>query len=152
MDYSRMPKVQTPIADISLRAAKRLDGLMSNTPGMDTAMKVELRVKAATGRSVGHSTIRRIRRGLVNPTISNLHDIALAFGLHASDLLDDGTTGVQEPRATYQARSPTYEKILALIDGVSEPELLMALGAVRAALDGHQGEGSPQKKPAGRAG
>lgn len=146
-----MPKVQPPIADISMRAAKRLDGLMSNTPGMDTAMKVESRVKAVTGRSVGHSTIRRIRRGLVNPTISNLHDIAMAFGLHASDLLLDEAACVQEPRAAHQVRSPTYEKILALIDGASESDLLMALGAVRAALDGHQGEGAPQKKHAGRA-
>lgn len=152
MDYSHMPKVQPPIADISMRAAKRLDDLMSNTPGMDTAMKVEARVRAVTKRSVGHSTIRRIRRGLVNPTISNLHDIALAFGLHAYDLLRDDENKVQEPSAAYLARSPTYEKILALIDGVSESELLMALGAVKAALDGHQGESSSQKKTARRAG
>lgn len=153
MDNSRMTKVKVPVAEISLVAAGKLDALMAKTPGLNTAMKVEARVKSVTGRTVGHSTIRRIRKGLVNPTLSNLHDIACAFGLQAADLLRiDNQPLVAQPVQPYVVRPEAYEKIITLLDAANDAELLMALGAVKAALDGHRREGPQQKKSRKRAG
>lgn len=129
-----MARVQIPKAEISLLAARRLDDLMNKTPGHDTAKKVEARIKSVTGRSVGHSTIRRIRVGEVNPTLPNLHDIARAFGLTVADLLHDEPLNVQQTPMSYLERPPAYREILALLDNADESQLLMALGAIRAAL------------------
>lgn len=76
--------------DLIKNIADNLSGLMSRTPGLDTIKKVAAR------SHVGFGTVQRAKNGNGNPTISNLHDIARAFGKRVEDLLAEPSGNVTE--------------------------------------------------------
>lgn len=116
--------------DINKIVARNLSEWMRDTPALSSLQKV----KAKSG--VGFGTIRRARNGDGNTTIQNLHDIAKAFGKGASDLLHDSQPrhAVEQDRASFQKRPRAYMEIIDIIDAASEEDLLLGLGALRAAL------------------
>lgn len=67
--------------DLTKNIAGNLSAWMADTPSLDTIKKVSSR------SGVGFGTVQRAKNGDGNPTITNLGDIAKAFGKQVEDLI-----------------------------------------------------------------
>lgn len=115
------------------RIAKNLNAWMLQDQSMDTVEKVAARAK------IGFGTVRRIRKGEINPTLSSLECIANAFGKNLEDLLanPDGEAyklahSPSEHQAKFQVREkPTQDVLFAeVVEMLKKMEPTEALGWV----------------------
>lgn len=80
--------MDNPIMDLTRNIAANLSAWMAGTPSLDTIKKV------ASRSGVGFGTVQRVRNGNGNPTITNLGDIARAFGRRVEDLIAEPQSGI----------------------------------------------------------
>lgn len=88
---------------------------MGVSENLDTIKKV------ASRSGVGFGTVRRIKNGDTNPTISNLCDIAKAFGKRVEDLLAPENQDTNVVRLTANEHSvPIYSPVMRELHELAE--------------------------------
>lgn len=107
-----------------------LSAWMAASPGLNTIGKLSSRAK------VGFGTVRRIKNGEGNPTITNLCEIADVFGKQVQDLLAEPAKSenvvklvVEEPKALYG--DPIWSELLDIFRSMDEKGKWQLLGAAK---------------------
>lgn len=101
--------------DLTKNIAGNLSAWMTNNPNLDTIKKV------ASRSGVGFGTVQRAKNGDGNPTITNLGDIAHAFGKRVEDLIADpqgenAPLAIREPASQYNAGAHEIAEYLNELD------------------------------------
>jgi len=106
-----------------------LNAWMDQHPNLDTIKKVSIKSR------VGFGTIQRVKNGDGNPTITNLCDIARAFGRRVEDLLSappsEGNVVplvAKEPVPTY---SLTEKELFEQVNTMSDQGIQQLIGMAK---------------------
>ena len=107
-----------------------LGAWMSANQNLDTIKKV------AAKSHVGFGTVRRVRNGDGNPTITNLCDIAKAFGRSVEDLIAPPGNAVNvipisQVESNAKDVSQAMKELLVLTDTMDESQLWQLAGVAR---------------------
>ena len=97
--------MDNPNMDLTKNIAGNLSDWMANTPSLDTLKKV------ASRSGVGFGTVQRAKNGDGNPTITNLGDIARAFGKRVEDLIAPIASDELRYKSEATHRFATREKL-----------------------------------------
>lgn len=106
------------------------------TEWMNSSQNLDTIKKVSTRSHVGFGTIQRIKNGEGNPTITNLCDIAHAFGKRVEDLIADpletgNIVSIDINKPTHAELSPAMKELLALTDGMDEDQIWQLAGVAR---------------------
>lgn len=113
------------------------------TAWMDASTDHDTIDKVAAKSGVGFGTVRRIKKGEGNPTVTNIDDIAKVFGKGAADLLKVESyaptqtvshLAIQESATGYTHPDPLIARMVALMESTDDAGRGIILGAAHTAL------------------
>lgn len=127
MDYPFTDNHDMRITD---NISANLNAWMAQHPNMDTIKKV------STKSRVGFGTVQRMKNGDGNPTITNLCDIARAFGRRIEDLLaappsEGNVVALAAKEPAPPAYSSTEKELFELADAINEKGLQQLIGMAK---------------------
>ncbi len=102
-----------PNMDIATVIAGNLTAWMSNTPALDTLMKVSAR------SGIGFGTVQRAKNGDGNITAKSITAIAESFGRTAAELMTPPTTA-DDQAGPHRAEMPAAETVESLARLIAE--------------------------------
>ena len=91
-------------ADVNVLVAKKLVDWMKSNPALDTQMKL------AIASGVGQTTIGRILKSEVSPTLESVTKICAAFGKEVGELISVPSKSSINYDTKAYAKLPEYEK------------------------------------------